>query len=97
MNPDTIVAWPTAHFDVMGPEAAVQLVHGKAIAQAEDPAAYKDAIMHKLKKQSSAYEAAAMGLIDDVIDPAETREVIIRTLHKTAAARLADFKHRIDP
>lgn len=97
MNPDTIVAWPTAHFDVMGPEAAVQLVHGKAIAQADDPEGYKDAIMRKLKSQSSAYEAAAMGLIDDVIDPAETREVIIQTLRKTAASRVAGFKHRIDP
>ncbi len=97
MNPDTIVAWPTAHFDVMGPEAAIQLVHGRAIAAAEDPAAHKDVIMRKLREQSSAYEAAGMGLIDDVIDPAETRMVIAQMLKKTAAARVAGFKHRIDP
>jgi acetyl-CoA carboxylase carboxyltransferase component len=97
MNPDTLVAWPTAHFDVMGPEAAVQLVHGKAIAEADDPVAHKEGIMKELKRQSSAYEAAAMGLIDDVIDPAETRDVIIQTLRKTAAARVAGFKHRVDP
>jgi len=97
MEPDTIVAWPTAHFDVMGPEAAVQLVHGKAIAAAEDPAAYKETIMRKLREESSAYEAAAMGLIDDVIDPAETRAVIVQTLNKVAAGRVAGFKHRIDP
>jgi acetyl-CoA carboxylase carboxyltransferase component len=97
MNPDTLVAWPTAHFDVMGPEAAVQLVHGKAIAEADDPVAHKEDIMQKLRKQSSAYEAAAMGLIDDVIDPAETRDIIIQALRKTAAARVAEFKHRVDP
>ncbi|MDS1139883.1 carboxyl transferase domain-containing protein [Pusillimonas sp. SM2304] len=97
MNPDTIVAWPTAHFDIMGPEAAVELVHGKAIAQADDPEAHKAVIMKRLKADSSAYKAAAMGLIDDVIDPAEMRQVIIDTLEKTAASRAAGFKHRIDP
>lgn len=97
MGPDTIVAWPTAHFDIMGPEAAVQLVHGKAIATAADPAAHKETIMRKLREESSAYEAAAMGLIDDVIDPAETRRVIAQTLKKAAAGRVAGFKHRIDP
>lgn len=97
MNPDTIVAWPTAHFDVMGPEAAVELMHGKAIAAAADPVAKRVEIMARLEHESSAWEAAAMGLIDDVIDPAETRDVILATLHKTAAARTAGFRHRIDP
>lgn len=97
MNPDTIVAWPTAHFDIMGPEAAVDLVHGKAIARADDPDAYRAKIMEKLKEDSSAYMAASMGLIDDVIDPAETRQVIIDALKKTAASRTPGFRHRVDP
>jgi acetyl-CoA carboxylase carboxyltransferase component len=97
MNPDTIVAWPTAHFDVMGPEAGVELMHGKAIAAAADPVARRAEIMDRLKTDSSAYEAAALGLIDDVIDPGETREVIIRSLAKVAPSRVARFKHRIDP
>ena len=97
MNPDTIVAWPTAHFDVMGPEAAVEIVHGKAIAAADDPAEARAQIMTRLEHESSAYEAAALGLIDDVIDPAETRDVIIAALRKTAASRVPGFRHRIDP
>jgi len=97
MNPDTIVAWPTAHFDVMGPEAGVELVHAKAIAQAADPAAKRAEIMEKLQDDSSAYRAAEMGLIDDVIDPGETRQVIIHALDKVDSARIAGFKHRIDP
>ncbi len=97
MNPDTLVAWPTAHFDVMGPEAGVELVHGKAIAAAADPVARRAEIMDKLKAESSAYEAAALGLVDDVIDPGETRDVIVRTLRKVAGSRQAGFKHRIDP
>src|SRR5690606_28706415 len=97
MNPDTIVAWPTAHFDIMGPEAAVELVHGKAIAQADDPEEHTAVIMKPLQADSSADKAAAMGLIDDVIDPAEIRQVVIDTLEKTAASRVAGVKHRIDP
>lgn len=97
MNPDTIVAWPTAHFDVMGPDAAVELVHGRTIAQAADPAAARAEIMARLDEDSSAYQAAGMGLIDDVIDPAETRNVIIDALRKTASSRETGFKHRIDP
>jgi acetyl-CoA carboxylase carboxyltransferase component len=97
MNPDTIVAWPTAHFDVMGPEAGVEIVHAKAIAAAEDPVQRKAEIMAKLRDESSAYRAAEMGLIDDVIDPRETREVILQSLAKCEAARKAEFKHRIDP
>jgi acetyl-CoA carboxylase carboxyltransferase component len=97
MNPDTIVAWPTAHFDVMGPEAGVELVHGKEIAKAADPVARRAEILERLRAESSAYEAAAMGLIDDVIDPAETRAVIIQALAKVAKAYKPGFKHRIDP
>ncbi len=97
MNPDTIVAWPTAHFDVMGPEAGVELVHGKDLAAAADPVARRAEIMEKLARQSSAYEAAGMGFIDDVIDPGETRDVIIAALAKLAASRRPGFKHRIDP
>jgi acetyl-CoA carboxylase carboxyltransferase component len=97
MNPDTIVAWPTAHFDVMGPEAGVEIVHAKAIAAAPDPALRKEEIMAQLREQSSAYRAAEMGLIDDVIAPGETRQVILASLAKCEAARQARFKHRIDP
>ncbi|QHE92581.1 acyl-CoA carboxylase subunit beta [Pandoraea fibrosis] len=97
MRPDYLAAWPGAHFDVMGPEAGVELVYGREIAGAPDPGARKAEIMAKLDEQSSAYEAAAQGWIDDVIDPAETRDVIRRTLRATADARVPGFKHRIDP
>ncbi len=97
MNPDTIVAWPTAHFDVMGPEAAIEIVHGKDIANAADPAARRAEITSRVDAESSAYEAAALGFIDDVIDPAETRAVIVATLAKTAGMNRPGFRHRIDP
>ncbi len=97
MNPDVLVAWPTAHFDVMGPEAAVEIVHGKDIAGAADPVQRRAEIMTRVNAESSAYEAAAMGLIDDVIDPGETRDVILAALARTASTEAPRFKHRIEP
>lgn len=97
MRPDYLAAWPDAHFDVMGPEAGVELVYGREIAAAPDPVARKAEIMAKLDEQSSAYEAAAQGWIDDVIDPGETRDAIRRALRVAADSRTPGFKHRIDP
>jgi len=96
-EPDAIVAWPMAHFDVMGPEAGIELVYGKEISRAEDPARRRLEIEEKIKAESSAHAAAEMGLIDDVIDPVETREVIIRALRSSVSRRKPGFKHRIDP
>lgn len=53
--------------------------------------------MARLDEQSSAYEAAAQGWIDDVIDPAETRDAIRQALAAAADSRQPGFKHRIDP
>ena len=96
-HPNAIVAWPTAFFDVMGPEAGVMLVHGKEIAAAADPTARKREILHALEEQASAYTAAGMGLIDDVIAPHETRGLILATLERARGCDTPGFKHRIDP
>jgi len=37
VGPDTLVAWPTARFDVMGPDAGIELIHGKAIRRSRRP------------------------------------------------------------
>lgn len=97
MAPDTLVAWPTAQFDVMGPAAGVELTYGKEIAKDADPKAKRKALLAKAEEEASAYLAAEMGLIDDVIAPAETRDVILDTLARARDARIAGFKHRIDP
>ena len=97
MNPDTIVAWPGAHFVVMGPEACLEIVYGKAIRNDPDPELRRSEIVLQMNKDSSAFQAAAMGLIDDVIDPGDTRKVILESLAKTAGAIKPQFKHRIDP
>lgn len=97
VEPDLLVAWPTARFDVMGPEAGIELVHGREIAKAADPEAARDAIRHRIEKESSAYAAAGLGLIDDVIAPAETRDQILQALERSRGNQRYAFKHRIDP
>ena len=97
MEPDTIVAWPSAVFDIMGPAAGVELTYGRQIAAAEDPEALRKHHLEKAEEAASAYLAAEMGLIDDVIAPGETRDVIRDMLARARASRSAAFKHRIDP
>lgn len=95
--PEAIYAWPTARFDPMGPAAGVELVHGRAIARTADPAALRAKLLAQAEEEASAYRAAEMASIDDVIHPAETREVIARALERARSHATPSFKHRIDP
>lgn len=95
MAPDALVSWPTARFDVMGTAAGIELVWGRQIAAAADPAAKRLEIMAQMDAASHTYKAAEMAIIDDVIDPGETREVIAGVLSR--ARQATGFKHRIDP
>lgn len=97
MEPDALVAWPGARFNVMGPAAGVEIIHGKRIAASPDPDALRAELLAEAEEQSSAIKAAEMGLIDDVIAPAETRRVIIDTLARARRGQETGFKHRIDP
>jgi acetyl-CoA carboxylase carboxyltransferase component len=97
VGPDAIVAWPKALFDVMGPEAGIELVHGRAIAADPDPKAKRAEIRAQVERESSAYATAGMGLIDDVIKPSETRAVILDALARRRGTETYGFKHRIDP
>src|SRR2546430_15621778 len=78
--PDLIVAWPTAESSVMGPEGAVNIIFNKQVEAAEDPAATRKTYEDAIRQQITPYVAAGWGMIDDVIDPAETRKVIIQGL-----------------
>jgi acetyl-CoA carboxylase carboxyltransferase component len=97
MNPDLIVAWPYGRFDVMGPAAGVELVYGKEIAKAPDPAARREELLRQMDEQSRAHLAAEMAVIDDVILPTETRDVILGALLRCRDRLQPGFKHRIDP
>ena len=81
-QPDTIVAWPFAEISVMGPEGAVNIIFNKQIETAEDPAATRASLMESIRAQISPYVAAGWAMIDDVIDPAETRRVIVKGIEQ---------------
>jgi acetyl-CoA carboxylase carboxyltransferase component len=78
--PDLIVAWPTAEISVMGPEGAVNIIFNKQVEAAEDPEAAKAMFVDMIRQQINPYIAANWAMIDDVIDPAQTRKVIIAGL-----------------
>jgi acetyl-CoA carboxylase carboxyltransferase component len=79
-EPDLIVAWPSAEISVMGAEGAVEIVFRKQVEAAEDPAAEKRKLIDAYRGLIDVYVAAGNGMIDDVIDPRETRPTIIKAL-----------------
>src|SRR5215217_3622886 len=79
-EPDLLVAWPSAEISVMGAEGAVEIVFRRQVEEAEDPAAKKAELIEAYRKIIDVYIAARNDMIDDVIDPRETRPTIIRAL-----------------
>ena len=81
-HPDLLVAWPFAEISVMGPEGAVNIIFNKQVEAAEDPVATRAQLVQQIRDTISPYIAAGWAMIDDVIDPAETRRVIVRGLEQ---------------
>lgn len=82
LRPVLTVAWPDAHMGPMGLEGAVRLAMAKELATLSDgerEVAVRDRTM-VLREQAKALNAARLLEIDDVIDPAETRSIIMATL-----------------
>jgi methylmalonyl-CoA decarboxylase subunit alpha len=75
-EPDLLVAWPSAEISVMGAEGAVEIVFRKQVEEAEDPAAKKAELIAAYRSLIDVYIAAANDMVDDVIDPRETRKVV---------------------
>jgi acetyl-CoA carboxylase carboxyltransferase component len=91
---DLSFAWPTNEIAVMGAEGAASVVFRREIAAAQDPdltrreriEQYREQLMHP-------YYAAERGLVDDVIDPARTRAVLIEAL-RMLRGKHAEIPHR---
>ncbi len=87
-EPDLIVAWPSAEISVMGAEGAVEIVMRRQVEEAEDPAALKAELIAAYRKLIDVYVAARNALIDDVIDPRDTRPTICRALEMAQGKRV---------
>lgn len=78
---DLSYAWPTNEIAVMGAEAAVGVIHRKELAAADDPDRLRSQLIAEYTEELiHPYYAPERGLVDDVIDPADTRVTIIRAL-----------------
>lgn len=78
---DQNFAYPTAEIAVMGPEAAVNIVFRKELAEAKDPIARKAELVAEYRRKfANPYVAAERGYVDEVIEPKYTRLKLIRTL-----------------
>jgi len=78
---DYNVAWPTAELAVMGAQGAVQIIHKKRIDASKNPDQEKNRLIDDYTETfANPYKAAALGFIDDVIMPSETRSSLARAL-----------------
>jgi acetyl-CoA carboxylase carboxyltransferase component len=78
---DYNVAWPTAEVAVMGPEAAVNVIFRREIELARDQTARRTELVDDYTQRfANPYVAAERGYLDAVIEPAQTRPVLIRAL-----------------
>ncbi len=78
---DINYAWPTGELAVMGAGGAVNIIHRNQLKDADDPDQLRaDLVKEYEDRLINPYVAAGRGLIDDVIDPSDTRQKVIRAL-----------------
>ncbi len=78
---DLNVAWPGAELAVMGAEGAVNIIYRKQLAAADDPDALREELIEEyMQKFANPYLAASYGYVDAVIEPSQTRAVLINGL-----------------
>lgn len=86
LGTDRVAAWPTAEIAVMGAEGAVGVVFKKEIDAAEDKAARREELMEQYRSTfSSPYMAASRRLVDEIIEPGDTRRYIASALEQLHA------------
>ncbi len=88
LRADVNFAWPTAEIAVLGPEAAITIIHRRDLKKSDDLAKTKKALAKEYREKfANPYIAAEKGIIDLVIDPMETRPMIIRALDTFSTKR----------
>ncbi|MHB1651917.1 MAG: acyl-CoA carboxylase subunit beta [Desulfitobacteriaceae bacterium] len=82
LGADVALAWPTAEIAVMGPDGAANIIFRDEIKNAANPVEVMRLRTDEYREKfANPYVAAAKGLIDDVIDPRDTRRRLIQSLH----------------
>ncbi len=100
LGADRVFAWPTAEVAVMGAEGAVEIVFRKEIDQAPDRAARRAELIEEYRSTfSTPYVAAGRRLVDDIIEPADTRKHLAQALEylQTKREQRPPKKHGLIP
>jgi methylmalonyl-CoA carboxyltransferase 12S subunit len=88
LGADRVVAWPTAEIAVMGAEGAAEIVFRREIDSADDKVSRRDELVTEYRETfSNPYVAAGRRLVDDVIEPADTRRYLAAALEALHAKR----------
>ncbi len=99
LGADFVAAWPMAEIAVMGPEGAAQIIWRRELAAIEDPQKraerLKELVQEYRSKIANPYVAAARGYIDAVIEPKETRPVLVKALEHLITKR--EIRVRVPP
>src|SRR5690625_5300682 len=78
---DLVYAWPNAEIAVMGPEGAANIIFAREIAESANPEQTRQEKIDEYKEKfANPYVAAGLGMVDDVIDPRDTRLKLIQSL-----------------
>jgi acetyl-CoA/propionyl-CoA carboxylase carboxyl transferase subunit len=91
LGADAVFAWPGAQLDVMGSSAAVEVLHRRALSAEKDPARRADLVLRLAAEHESTTggleRAVAMGCVDAVIEPGDTRRVLLEALSRMPPRR----------
>lgn len=88
LGADRVAAWPTSEVAVMGAEGAVNIVYRNEIKAAEDPEATRREFIAQYRTEfANPYVSASRNLIDDVIEPQETRRYLSLALESLRTKR----------
>src|SRR5512142_3149483 len=96
LRADVNLAWPTAEIAVMSPEGAVAIVARRELEAAKDPVVERARLAQQYRDEyANPYRAAALGYVDEVIKPEETRPRVIRALEmlRTKRGAIPPRKH----
>ena len=97
---DLLYAWPNAEIAVMGAEGAVNILFKKQVSEAENPEAKRRELVDNYEENfNNPYVAASRGLIDDVIEPKDSRRILVKALEITLSKRETHVpkKHGLSP
>jgi acetyl-CoA/propionyl-CoA carboxylase carboxyl transferase subunit len=93
LGADPVLAWAGSEIGIMGPQAAVTILHRRRLSAAEEPASLADQLAEEYAaRHIAAHNARRLGLVDAVIEPRQTRVRVA-----AAIARAQERPHAASP